>query len=319
MCDVVIAAANSLTVEDLQLIDQDDLPSPTGLVVLPSPLIVAHVGGDLGDVRAFTWRSPSATVLPDPQHPARHHETPSVRISIYHDSHGPVRPDSFVQFAKDAHHRGTPLPPLLLDTIRCLPVRDSDGDPAAFKQHARAARMIDSAVRQQAKHMGLDEATVLEGEYSSGSQVEDTDDTFTARFLYAFWRLCEQRLTRIDPVEPNHAARVAAQRTGVSPDVRVVRLRQIDGESTEGQSKRPGVAAPLGRQDAPGPPVVSLRAATQDHLPWPVRQGTSRQAVAGRPDRSGLGPLIPSAECGQLDARASAVGRHPSRGQPQQA
>ncbi|MEV4465148.1 hypothetical protein AB0J51_16160 [Micromonospora echinofusca] len=29
MCDIVIAAALSLTVENLQLIDADDLPSPT--------------------------------------------------------------------------------------------------------------------------------------------------------------------------------------------------------------------------------------------------------------------------------------------------
>jgi len=56
MCDVVIAAAQSLTVADLELLSEDDLPSATGLVVLPHPVIVRAMGGDLADDRAFTWR-----------------------------------------------------------------------------------------------------------------------------------------------------------------------------------------------------------------------------------------------------------------------
>ena len=43
MCDVVMAAAASLTVEDLELLDPDDLPSRTGLVVLPHPVIVKMI------------------------------------------------------------------------------------------------------------------------------------------------------------------------------------------------------------------------------------------------------------------------------------
>jgi hypothetical protein len=70
---------------------------------------------------------------------------------------------------------------------------------------------------------------VVEGEYTPGSTIEDTHDTFTMRFLYAFWRLCEQRLTDIESAEVNHSARLTAERAGVSPDVRVVRLRQADG------------------------------------------------------------------------------------------
>jgi hypothetical protein len=47
---------------------------------------------------------------------------PAVRMSAYHDSHGPVRPDTFLDFAAQARAQGTPLPPLLLDAIRCLPL-----------------------------------------------------------------------------------------------------------------------------------------------------------------------------------------------------
>jgi hypothetical protein len=39
MLDVVIAAAQSLTFADLGLLREDDLPSPSGVVVLPRPLV----------------------------------------------------------------------------------------------------------------------------------------------------------------------------------------------------------------------------------------------------------------------------------------
>jgi hypothetical protein len=32
------------------------------------------------------------------------------------------------------------------------------------------------------------------GEYAPGAQIEDHDDTFMPRFLFAFWRLCQQRI-----------------------------------------------------------------------------------------------------------------------------
>jgi hypothetical protein len=35
MCDVIVAAAQSLQPDDFKLFDESDLPSPTGLVVLP--------------------------------------------------------------------------------------------------------------------------------------------------------------------------------------------------------------------------------------------------------------------------------------------
>jgi hypothetical protein len=95
MCDVVIAAAQSLTVQDLDLLSEEDLPGRTELVMLPHPIIVRTVGGDLADDRAFTWRFPSQIQRPAKR--GRHwlHDLPAVRLSGYHDSYGPVRPDSF--------------------------------------------------------------------------------------------------------------------------------------------------------------------------------------------------------------------------------
>ena len=47
MLDVVIAAAQSLTFADLALLREDDLPSPSGAVVLPRPLVTRHPSGSL--------------------------------------------------------------------------------------------------------------------------------------------------------------------------------------------------------------------------------------------------------------------------------
>ena len=64
MLDVVIAAAQSLTFADLALLREDDLPSLSGAVVLPRPLVTRHPSGSLLREIAFTWRSPSQVPLP---------------------------------------------------------------------------------------------------------------------------------------------------------------------------------------------------------------------------------------------------------------
>lgn len=117
MC-VTIAAAQTLTREDLELATEDDLPTPRGLVVLPHPLLVKSITGDIGDDRAYTWRVPAQIQRPA-SNGRKMQDAPAIRMSAYHDSYGPVRPDSFLDFAAMARVQGTPLPPLLLDAIRC--------------------------------------------------------------------------------------------------------------------------------------------------------------------------------------------------------
>ena len=48
------------------------------------------------------------------------------------------------------------------------------------------------------------------------------------RFLYAFWRLCEQRIAEAEPAPAGHSAQVLADRAGVPAEVRVVRLRRTE-------------------------------------------------------------------------------------------
>jgi hypothetical protein len=42
-----------LTFEDLELVDADDLPSPTGIVLLPHTVLIQTIGGNLSDERAY--------------------------------------------------------------------------------------------------------------------------------------------------------------------------------------------------------------------------------------------------------------------------
>lgn len=228
MCDVVVAAAQTLGTQDLELLEEEDLPSMAGLVMLPHPIITKTIGGDLGDLRALTWHTPSQI-----QHPSkdmtRLEDRPAVRVSVYNDTHGPVRPDSFLMLAAQARAVGTPLPPLLLDAIRCVPFRyqATAEQVASLQGFSRLVRQTGEAVREANTAQGLNEDRVI-GEYTPGSQIDDSDDTFAYRFLYAFWRLCEQRIAAVGQTEVGPTARLKAERAGVLPEVRIVQLRRTD-------------------------------------------------------------------------------------------
>ncbi|PXY16625.1 hypothetical protein [Prauserella muralis] len=239
MCDVVIAAAQTLTLDDLSLLSDDDLPSLSGLVVLPHPLLVRAVSGGLGDDRAYQWHAP--VTMPRPTSGGEFEQAPAVRITSYHDTFGPVRPDTFVALRQHAHDQGNPLPPLLTDGIRCMPFQYAATEEQ-LRNHAQFSatlRATGERMRSHAELWGLDEDGVT-GEYTPGSEIDDTDDSFCMRFLYAFWRLCEQRITTTSDVEARHAARLAAERAGVSPEVRVVRLRPANttaGDAAAGEGR----------------------------------------------------------------------------------
>ena len=232
MCDVVVAAAQSLTIEDLQFLTVEDLPSASGLVVLPQSLIVANASGVLGDDRAYSWHTPATIALPDRKRRDQERLSAAVRVSTYHDVHGPVQPDSFLDFAAQARLRNTPLPPLILDGVRCIPFEYTGEDPRFYQQSLDALCAVDTRLQAEARAEGRDENRVIDnsraGTYVVGEQIHDHDDQFTVRFLFAFWRLCAQRIADTQPAEVNHSARVAAERHHVPADVRVVQLRHTD-------------------------------------------------------------------------------------------
>lgn len=232
MCDIVIAAAQTLTVDDIAALDHDDLPSPTGLLLLPHPLIVRAPSGDLGDDRAYVWTSPATLPALTETSAAQ----PAVRVTGYLDNHGPVRPDSFRDMAALAAAQGTPLPMLMPNNTRTYPYRPTitDSVRATITQFAGHARTHGEHWRQHQADAGLrtDDQVDATFEYRPGDEIDDADDMFTLKFLYAFWRLCAQNITTLDDVPAGHNARLLAERAGVSPEVRVATLRPTTRTST---------------------------------------------------------------------------------------
>jgi hypothetical protein len=131
------------------------------------------------------------------------------------------------------------LPPLLLDAIRCqlLQYTATPDQVRALHLYAETVHKIGDAAREQSTALGFNESRVA-GEYTPGEQINDPADTFMPRFLYAFWRLCDQQIATIDHAQVNHSAQVLAQRARVSPEVRVVRLRRTQQSQESGQAPR---------------------------------------------------------------------------------
>ena len=233
MCDVVIAAALTLTLEDLQLITEDDLPALAGVIILPHPLIVRAIGGDLGDIRAFTWRSP--VPLPSAATSPRDRPVTRFRLSVYNDSHGPVRPDSYLEFTALCRASGVPLGPFIIDSMRTFPFNRvfSDGARDEFDLYTRRTRDLGERFKELEQARGLDENRVEGDWYVPGSEIDDPDDLFAVKFLYAFWRLCAQRIAASELAPVTHSAQVVADRAGVSADARIVKLRRIERKPTD--------------------------------------------------------------------------------------
>lgn len=240
MCDVVIAAAQSLTTEDLDLAIHDDLPSLTGLVMLPFPIIRRAVDGDLADTRALTWTTPASAFHPSVKQ-QRVVEHAAARISCYYDTNGPVQPDNWTELVQYARASGTPLPPITLEAVRTLTFRveDNESDREVLRRAAAAARQLGEAKRALYVAEGKEVERVI-GEYEPGSTIDDHDGTFVLKFLYAFWRLCDQSIAVHEQAPMTHSARISAEKVGAPPDVRVVQVRHAEqpaGEQPTGEGK----------------------------------------------------------------------------------
>jgi hypothetical protein len=209
-----------------------------GLVILPHPLLIRSVTGNLGDDRAYTWRTP-ARIWPMSAGLHARRAAPAVRISLFHDAYGPVQPDSFIEYSTRARAAGTPLAPFILDAKRCQPFHAVLTDEEAAN-HDTFSRLGEAHLELE-QVQGAHENRV-DGEYAPGSEIDDADDLFMPKFLFAFWRLCEQRIAVPEHAPVNHSAHVLADRAGIPPQVRIVRLRLRRAE------QHPGDPASGGRE-----------------------------------------------------------------------
>ena len=234
MLDVVVAAAQTLTFADLGLLRADDLPSPSGVVILPRPLTTRLPTGTLQHNIAYAWRSPWRISLPQ-RMGYRGQQLPAVRMSSYTTSARASR-----DVARAARAQGFAVPPMLLDIIWSLPTHPTAPGQAHDQEHLTAAlrRLNTGYWQEETRRTSAPDPDQATGEYASGGILdEDQDGTLGSRFLYAFWRLCEQQIATQQPAEPSHAARVTATRARVSQELRIITLRRASTPAqTAGQA-----------------------------------------------------------------------------------
>ena len=232
MHDVVVAAALTLSIDDLNRVDEADPPTPAGLVVLPHAMLQVDAAGDTADVRALMW-SPITVYGPDGE------QRPGLRVTVFLDAHGPVRVPTFDAFAEQARMRGEPLPPLVCDAMQSLPFHyDKPVAPLVLAERAVQLREQAERGRRAATQAGHDSSATI-GEYVSGEPVDDPDQSLSRRYLFAFWRLCEQRIGEVAEAPVPYSATATAARAGTSPQASVVTLRQRARVAGQPASPRP--------------------------------------------------------------------------------
>ena len=139
---------------------------------------------------------------------------------------GPVRVLTFDTFAEQARLRGQPLPPLVFDAIHSLPFHyDKPVSPLVLAERPAQLREQAERGRRAGMQAGHDSSATV-GEYTSGAPVDDPDQTLSRRYLFAFWRLCEQRIGEVTQAPVPHSATATVARAGTSPQASVVTLRQ---------------------------------------------------------------------------------------------
>ncbi|MFD6250277.1 hypothetical protein [Streptomyces roseolus] len=212
----VMAAAATLDPADVATLDKDrDIPMPTGLLVLPDPIIVENRGGSVSDIRAFGWQFITQhQVLPTAQYDG-------VQLTCFMDRDGPVQPESWRAAVTHARATGSPLPPLVPDGIYGLRADSALGAESGEQRAALSEqhRSINTALNRVAAHNALP----LEEGMWDGGRIVDTYDDFAARYAFAFWRLAAQGVTVLGPSR-ERASQSETVRPSADSDIRVIRL-----------------------------------------------------------------------------------------------
>ncbi|MEU5197741.1 hypothetical protein AB0G86_27465 [Streptomyces scabiei] len=101
-----MAAAATLEPADVSTLDKaSDIPMPTGLLILPEPVVVENRGGSLSDIRAFGWQFVTQDQVPPPDA-----QYSGVQLTCFMDRDGPVQPESCRLAVAQARATGSPLP-----------------------------------------------------------------------------------------------------------------------------------------------------------------------------------------------------------------
>ncbi|MEW2493791.1 hypothetical protein AB0942_09615 [Streptomyces nodosus] len=197
----VMAAASTLEPADVNTLQRDrDFTALSGLLVLPEPMVTVNRGGSLSDIAAFGWQP----ITQHQTHPTAEH--PAVQIVPLIDRDGPVQPDGWTAMLAQARAQKMPFPRLLPDGPYSLPL---DGpmvkaDEAQRAQFAEMRRTLHDALNAVATPTDPSDIGTWDG-----GRVDDSQDDFATRYMFAFWRLTAQGISSTghphSPARPSSA------------------------------------------------------------------------------------------------------------------
>jgi hypothetical protein len=215
---VTVAAAETLGHLDLaQHWREDDLPAPHGFLLLSHVQMLEREPP--ADLRALTWRRGT---LPRANGPI-----PAIHVTGWLAADGPMQFPDFIQARRMAKAAGHPFPDLVPD-VRLSFALDPDGfdEPIAERLHSINRELFAST------KIGTSHSPTT-ADFAGGA-ISDPEANFELRYLYAFMRLCNQRIASIaSPPAHTHGAL-----SGLPDEpVRVVQLRTFS--SFEGEDRPP--------------------------------------------------------------------------------
>lgn len=221
MLDVVIAAAKSLSPDDLATLTEEDLPQPTGFLMLPRDIYVSDPTGavPVSDVRALSWRFSDIC--------SEGVWSVGARVALWSKATGGEMDDAYRMLLES--FQGEWLPDLVHIGATWI-----DRSVFAGMTQAEMAEEVEAA-RARFPELNLPPMEALEaGLHSRDDAIDDRSKTFHQAFLFAFARLCEQGIGEDETVGERIPA--VARKGGPTRDVRVVTLKKRRAR-TKGESE----------------------------------------------------------------------------------
>jgi hypothetical protein len=246
----VMAAAATLEIAETATLDRaSDLVVPTGLLLLPEPIILTNRNGSMSDVRAYGWDFADL----HSNYPDHATAVPGVRVTSFMDRDGPLQPEAWREQTAMLRAAGYRFPRLIPDGEEGMAANGAlkDLSTQELQETSEAVNEVHAALRANTPQ----QPAAIVGEWQAGQPVDDRQATFTRRYMFAFWRLLAQDSLVIQDSAPGTGP--GGGRRAPTADDSGVRVVQLGAPR-----RQPGEAAPSGRAY---------------HHRWPVRMHKVRQ------------------------------------------
>lgn len=195
----VVAAALTLDVADLLTLDQEtDAPFPSGLLVMPEPVVLLSRNADLGDLSILGWDFTTMYGAADENYRA-------VGVSCMLRTNGPTQTPAWREFLAEAKADGYRIPPWFpagTNGMRADASTRNTASRASAVAHADARHALHRDVGELIR---ADQSPQPElAQWWTGELIEDPYNNFPERYLFALWRLLKQgRITMTGATIPS--------------------------------------------------------------------------------------------------------------------